>query len=264
MKTKLSIGISLLLLTGCSYLLGSPTATVRKFLDEAKNGNVDAMSKLFSSKAIQNIGAEKIKSNNQQFADMSKRAHARSKYRMDQLKETRTGDTSVVSFFYKNEDGTDSVKFVFALSKEGGAWKIDDIGGSEKEETTLLDKPVAEPVASIPDPPALSREVSRNSNGNSSQPRAPISGGVLNGKATYLPKPAYPPIAKTVKASGTVNVQVTVDEQGDVISATAVSGHPLLRAAAIAAAKQARFSPTRLSGTPVKVTGILTYNFIAE
>jgi protein TonB len=95
-------------------------------------------------------------------------------------------------------------------------------------------------------------------------PRAPISGGVLNGKAISLPKPAYPPIAKAAHASGTVTVQVTIDENGNVISAHAVSGHPLLQAVAVAAAKGARFSPTKLSGQPVKVTGVITYNFVAQ
>jgi periplasmic protein TonB len=96
------------------------------------------------------------------------------------------------------------------------------------------------------------------------KPRAPISGGVLNGKAISLPKPAYPPIARQAHASGTVVVQVTIDENGSVISAHAVSGHPLLQAVAVAAARGARFSPTKLSGQPVKVTGVITYNFVAQ
>jgi protein TonB len=95
-------------------------------------------------------------------------------------------------------------------------------------------------------------------------PRAPISGGVLNGKAISLPRPAYPPIARQAHASGTVVVQVTIDENGGVISAHAVSGHPLLQAVAVAAARGARFSPTKLSGQPVKVTGVITYNFVAQ
>jgi protein TonB len=57
-------------------------------------------------------------------------------------------------------------------------------------------------------------------------PRAPISGGVLNGKALSLPKPPYPQIAKAAHASGTVVVQVLIDENGNVVSARAVSGHP--------------------------------------
>ena len=108
-----------------------------------------------------------------------------------------------------------------------------------------------------PPPPPL------NSNGGSA-PRAPISGGILNGKATSLPKPVYPPIAKSARASGTVVVQVTVDETGEVISARAVSGHPLLQAAAVQAAYQATFSPTRLNGQPVKITGTINYIFVQE
>ena len=91
-----------------------------------------------------------------------------------------------------------------------------------------------------------------------------ISGGVLNGKATNLVKPAYPAAAKAVRAEGAVNVQVTIDEQGNVISAAAVSGHPLLRAAAVNAARASKFSPTRLSGQAVKVTGVIVYNFSAD
>ncbi len=91
-----------------------------------------------------------------------------------------------------------------------------------------------------------------------------ISGGVLNGKAKTLVKPAYPPAAKAVRAGGAVNVQVTVDEKGDVISANAVSGHPLLRASAVQAARESKFSPTLLSGKPVKVTGVIVYNFTPE
>jgi periplasmic protein TonB len=95
-------------------------------------------------------------------------------------------------------------------------------------------------------------------------PRAPISGGVLNGKAISLPKPGYPPIARAAHASGTVVVQVLIDENGHVVSASAVSGHPLLINAAVSAARQARFSPTKLSGQPVKVTGVIQYNFVAQ
>ena len=91
-----------------------------------------------------------------------------------------------------------------------------------------------------------------------------VSGGVLNGKAISKPQPAYPPIAKAARAQGTVTVQIVVDESGRVISASAVSGHPLLQQAAVAAARQARFSPTLLSGQPVKVSGVITYNFVLQ
>jgi protein TonB len=89
-----------------------------------------------------------------------------------------------------------------------------------------------------------------------------ISGGVLNGKATSLPKPPYPATARAVRASGAVNVQVTISESGSVVSASAVSGHPLLRQAAEQAARGAKFAPTLLSGQPVSVTGVIVYNFV--
>ncbi len=88
-----------------------------------------------------------------------------------------------------------------------------------------------------------------------------ISGGVMNGKARSLPKPPYPAAARAVKAVGSVTVQILIDAEGNVIEAKAVSGHPLLRQAAEEAARAARFAPTILSGKPVKVRGVLVYNF---
>ncbi len=85
--------------------------------------------------------------------------------------------------------------------------------------------------------------------------------GVLNGKATSLPKPNYPAAAKAVNAAGQVSVQILIDERGNVVSANAVSGHPLLKASAEAAARNARFSPTLLSGEPIKIKGVIIYNF---
>ena len=102
------------------------------------------------------------------------------------------------------------------------------------------------------------------SNAAPAAPRAPISEGVLNGKATYLAKPPYPPIARAARASGAVTVQVLVDEGGNVISAKATSGHPLLRDSAVSAARASKFSPTKLSGQPVKVSGVIIYNFVAQ
>ncbi len=94
-----------------------------------------------------------------------------------------------------------------------------------------------------------------------SEPSA-VNGGLLNGKATSLPAPEYPAAALAVRAAGTVAIQITISEEGNVISATAMSGHPLLRAAAVEAARSATFAPPRLNGQPVKVSGVLTYNFV--
>ncbi len=89
----------------------------------------------------------------------------------------------------------------------------------------------------------------------------PVSGGVLNGMALALPPPSYPDTARRMRQSGMVQVEVVVDENGKVISARALSGPGTLREVAVEAAYRARFSPTKLSGQPVKVTGQINYNF---
>lgn len=89
----------------------------------------------------------------------------------------------------------------------------------------------------------------------------PMSGGVLNGKALALPAPRYPDTARQMHTSGKVEVEVVIDENGKVVSARAVSGPATLRDAAVEAANRARFSPTKLSGQAVKVTGKIEYNF---
>jgi protein TonB len=98
------------------------------------------------------------------------------------------------------------------------------------------------------------------------KPKTPqrVSEGVLAGKAVHREKPAYPAMARVARAGGPVAVQVTISEEGRVIDAVALSGHPLLRAAALAAARQWIFTPTRLSNVPVKVQGILTFNFTLQ
>ncbi|HEX6719578.1 MAG TPA: TonB family protein [Pyrinomonadaceae bacterium] len=89
----------------------------------------------------------------------------------------------------------------------------------------------------------------------------PVSGGVLNGTAISLPQPMYPEAAKRMRTQGTVTVEVVLDEAGKVVSANATSGPPMLRDAAVMAALKARFSPTKLSGQPVKVSGVINYKF---
>jgi periplasmic protein TonB len=121
-------------------------------------------------------------------------------------------------------------------------------GGGGAPKVEVSDEPPPPPPAPTPPP----------------RPKTIVSGGVLNGKAISKPQPAYPPIAKAARASGTVTVQIVVDESGRVISASAVSGHPLLQQAAVSAARNARFSPTLLSGQPVKVSGVITYNFVLQ
>lgn len=74
--------------------------------------------------------------------------------------------------------------------------------------------------------------------------------------------PEYPAIARTAHATGSVVVVVVIDETGKVIAVKAASGHPLLQAAAVKAAKDSAFMPTSVAGNPVKVLATITYNFV--
>lgn len=107
-----------------------------------------------------------------------------------------------------------------------------------------------------------------SSSGGEDKPEPPhsssadvISGVSLKGKAISMPRPVYPAIARSQNLNGMVTVEIVVDESGRVISATAVSGHPLLQQAAVDAARRARFLPTLSNGKPVRVTGRLEYDF---
>jgi TonB family protein len=173
--------------------------------------------------------------------------------------------------------------YVRAVSPEG-TWMYERLDLAVGGETvSLLDRNVSLPHLNVAEPPPGSTvdveedadgtgedatgeaaEGNENAEANENSGGPTIAGGVLNGKATSKPQPPYPPLAKAARAQGTVTVQVTVDETGGVTSARAVSGHPLLQQAAVAAAKQAKFAPTLLAGKPVKVSGVLTYNFVLE
>jgi protein TonB len=94
-------------------------------------------------------------------------------------------------------------------------------------------------------------------------PRVIRASVVLNSKAISLPKPVYPAMARQIRLQGVVTVQVLIDENGKVVSANG-TGHPLLVTEAQKAALQARFSPTVINGQPVKVSGVITYNFVMQ
>jgi protein TonB len=84
---------------------------------------------------------------------------------------------------------------------------------------------------------------------------------VLNSKLITAPQPIYPAMAKQTRTEGSVNIQILVDEQGKVVSAQVMAGNPMLTPAAKEAAMRARFTPTTLNGVPVKIQGVITYNF---
>ena len=176
--------------------------------------------------------------------------------------------------FEEKADGTGSAVFRMSvtgerasgnydvvMSRSGGRWafrsgKVTLKGGEEIE----IEAGEGDEVPETPEPV----EPPGPAAGGAAGSGRVISGGVLNGKATSKPEPAYPAAARAAGASGPVAVEVEVDERGRVTSARATSGHPLLRSSAEAAARQARFTPTLLSGKPVKVRGTITYNFVAQ
>jgi TonB family protein len=88
--------------------------------------------------------------------------------------------------------------------------------------------------------------------------------GAVEGRVLRLPKPKYPLIARRARVSGAVEVKVIIDFDGQVIAASSISGHPLLRAASVEAARNTLFAPTTLEGKPVKVVGVIRYTFIAQ
>lgn len=86
--------------------------------------------------------------------------------------------------------------------------------------------------------------------------------GFQRPKALVLAKPSYSLIARKAHAQGEVEVRVVLDFDGKVIAASAISGHPLLQATCVRAARESEFTEAKLNGNPVKVVGIIRYNFI--
>jgi TonB family protein len=141
-----------------------------------------------------------------------------------------------------------------------GLWRV----GNQNREAGIPDGPGTDrdngrqlvpsrQVVTIEEPPPPAPE----------KPKTPrlVHKGVITSQALSLPRPVYPPIAKSMGIQGTVSVQVLIDESGRVVSAKAIGGSPFLTAEAQRAALQARFSPTVLNDQPVKVSGVITYHF---
>ncbi|HEU0185207.1 MAG TPA: TonB family protein [Blastocatellia bacterium] len=145
--------------------------------------------------------------------------------------------------------GPPNVSYQSAAGGGGGSvGKARRASERPKALSAVSPKPPAAPSKGIPPQLSLSQ-------------KPKVSGGVLQGTATKKVQPAYPPVARAARASGAVQIQVTISESGDVINAQAIGGHPLLRDAALQAAKQWRFKPTEISGAPVKTQGVITFNF---
>ena len=91
-----------------------------------------------------------------------------------------------------------------------------------------------------------------------------VEGGLLQTKTIDQSSPAYPSYAKVARVSGTSVVKVEVDEDGQVVKAHALTGFGMLPEAAEKDALDTRFPVTRLSGVPVRVTGVIIYKFVLD
>jgi TonB family protein len=114
----------------------------------------------------------------------------------------------------------------------------------------LMEEPPAPPAP--PPPPSIS----------STQNFEQVPESDLQSRVITEVKPEYPPIAKKMKATGTVEVEITISETGLVIQAKAISGHLALRSAAVEAARNWIFKPSMLNGKPVRVKSVLTFVFV--
>jgi len=169
------------------------------------------------------------------------------------------GGSGKAAFVMSVKGSKGSGQYQVDLTRTNSVWHINSAVVRTSDGQTI---PVVDYRGS-PDTPDVNGNSNTNDSGNT-VPKGAVSGGLLNSKAISLPKPVYPAVAKAAKASGTVVVQVLVDENGNVVSARAVSGHPLLQQAAVAAARNAKFAPTKLGGKPVKVSGTINYTFTVE
>ena len=94
-----------------------------------------------------------------------------------------------------------------------------------------------------------------------SKPPQNVELGQLNALALNLVMPTYPEIARRTNAKGTVTVQITLDEEGKVVSAKATEGPTMLRSTAEDAARKSKFKPAMSGDKPIRASGFILYNF---
>jgi TonB family protein len=170
----------------------------------------------------------------------------------------------------------DDNKAIFIKAARGRSYGelialMDEVKGAGAEPLLLLIDEVAAP-RQIKEPPPLPPGAIPGSvpggvpggisGGISDEPNIiRKSSAQLERIATRRVEPITPPLAKAIKLTGPVIVEVIIDEDGDVESARLLSGHPLLKDAAEAAARKWEFPPATSRGKPVKVIGTLRLRF---
>ena len=120
-------------------------------------------------------------------------------------------------------------------------------GNSQRKDPPVIKRDIKK---TVPEPPPIKKP-----------PIKRVKTRILNGMAKRLVKPVYSSTARALGAKGKVTVQVVINERGNVVAASAIRGHRLLRGPAVEAARKSKFTPTILNGVPVKVSGMIVYNF---
>jgi protein TonB len=72
------------------------------------------------------------------------------------------------------------------------------------------------------------------------------------------PPPGYPVLAKVAHVQGPVVLRAEVDPDGTVAGVTVLSGHRLLRGAAVDAVRHWRYRPYLIDGHPAPVSTTIT------
>jgi hypothetical protein len=158
---------------------------------------------------------------------------------------------------FKTGDGDISVKIkeTFELSSDGnllnGTREIQNSKGLPIFEAFIAKKEPEENTQNQTDDIVHD---AKNLNGQFSQ-------GQLNGKAKHLEIPPYPGAASANRVTGVVPVRVIFNEEGKVIFAQAIYGHPLLKTGAVESAMKCTFEPVNINGRLIKVSGIILYYF---
>jgi len=90
---------------------------------------------------------------------------------------------------------------------------------------------------------------------------SPIVIGSLINYATQKPNPVYPPMARNMRLTGIVKVELMIDENGQVAQVQNTSGPAMLQRAAMDAARKWKFKPFTRDGQATKATGFVSFNF---
>jgi TonB family protein len=138
------------------------------------------------------------------------------------------------------------------------------IGSAEKTDEEKADTKEKQPNVKSEEQPQKAKIPAADSvaaNENGPVDKSPLAVGPLIGYATKRVNPVYPSQARNMRMTGTVKVEVVIDEDGNVAEIENTEGPALLKRAASDAVRKWQFRPFERDGRPVKATGFISFNF---